>query len=95
MPAIAKTPTDQLKSRTQSCIDKYSRLNGIDVKRIAKIMGVTERAVYGWIDNPEKISLGNMWRLSTILKCPVGELCGGDTPEEAIGKWVAAAMNKR
>lgn len=92
MPALKKTPTQELIARSQACFDRYSRLNGIDVGRIAKLMNVTEKTVYNWINHPESVSMEKMWRLATILKCPVGELCGGELPEETIGRWIKMSM---
>ena len=91
MPATKKYPSEQRKARTQACIERYMKLNDIRVDVIAKHLNVGESTVYRWISNPEKMQLVDIWRMATVLKCPIGELAGGELPEELIGQWIAKA----
>ncbi len=94
MPRVSNYPIVERKTRTQACIERHMRLNNIEVPAIAKRMNVSEQTIYRWIQNPEVLTLLNLWHLATILKCPIGELAGGEMPEELIGSWIKAAMNQ-
>lgn len=91
MPAVKKYPSEQRKIRAQACIERYMKLNSIQIDVMAKRLNVAESTVYRWISNPEKMQLADIWRMATVLKCPVGELAGGELPEELIGAWIAKA----
>lgn len=91
MPAVKKYPFEQRKARVQACIGRYMKLNDVQVEVMAKRMNVAESTLYRWISNPGKMQLEDIWRMATILKCPIGELAGGELPEELIGEWIAKA----
>lgn len=92
MPAVEKSLTEKRKARSRACMERYMKLNGIEISNIAKRMNVAEQTVYRWLKKPEKLQLEDLWQIATVLKCPIGELCGGELPEELIGKWLAAGM---
>ncbi len=91
MAARKKYPSEQRRVRVQACIERYMKLNDVKVESMAKQMNVSEPTVYRWISNPEKMQLEDIWKMSIVLKCPIGELAGGELPEELIGRWIAAA----
>ena len=38
------------------------------------------------IEDPGSMRLRDLWDLAEIIDAPVGELAGGDLPEEMLGK---------
>lgn len=95
MAKIRPHPDEICKSRAQACIERYMRLQRMDVNSIAKQMCVSQTTVYNWIKHPESMKLGTLWQLSRVLKCSLGELSGGELPEELIGTWLRMSTERR
>ena len=56
-------------------------------KRIGKrIKQCRERLGLSWIEDPGSMRLRDLWDLAEIIGAPVGELAGGDLPEEMLAK---------
>lgn len=86
---------NELIKRSRACIEKYMTLNEVSVSYLAKKQHVTERTILNRIKTPEKMQLEDLWEMAMLIKCPVGELAGGELPEELIGRMVAEATERR
>lgn len=84
----------ECKARARASIMKYMELRGITQDDLARKQAVTKRTIQNRIDDPGKMQLQDIWEMAIILKCPVGELCGGEMPEELIGRWIAEASKQ-
>lgn len=91
MPAVKMYPTQERIVRTKAAIAKYMMLNNITEDYMAQRMNVTKKTIQNRRNNPEKMNLEDLWLMARILKCPIGELAGGELPEELIGSWIAKA----
>ena len=91
MPALKRDQIQEHRARASACISRYMDLRGVTESRLAEKCGVTVRTIQNWRANPEKIQLEFIWEMSSMLKCPIGELAGGELPEELIGRFIKAA----
>ena len=64
-------------------------LNNITEDTMAQRMNVTKKTIQNRRNNPEKMNLEDLWLMAKILRCPIGELAGGEMPEELIGEWLS------
>lgn len=92
MPALKRNQTQEHRARTSACISRYMALRGVTESRLAEHFGVTIRTIQNWRAHPEKMQLEDIWEMSRMLKCPIGELAGGELPEEMIGRFMRAAV---
>lgn len=87
--------TQQLREeygrRAQASMLRYMKLKGIDEQTLSVKQHVTKQTIKNRLDNPGKMQLEDIWEMAIILNCPVGELCGGDLPEELISRLIANA----
>lgn len=93
MPALKRSPSQENRARTSACISRYMELRGVTADRLAAGFGVTVRTIENWRTHPERMKLEDIWEMSRMLKCPIGELAGGELPEETIGRLIKAAIN--
>ena len=84
-------PTQERVARSQAAIARYMTLRNITEEQMAKRMNVTKKTVQNRRNHPERMSLEDLWLMAKILKCPIGELAGGELPEEFIGRLLASA----
>lgn len=89
MPAVKMYPTQERIARTKAAIARYMMLNNISEDTMAQRMNVTKKTIQNRRNNPEKMNLEDLWLMAKILKCPIGELAGGEMPEELIGEWLS------
>lgn len=94
-------PTDYMKTqqqreiyatRARAAILRHMELTSTSQDKLAAKQNVTKRTIQNRLDDPGKMQLQDIWEMAIIMKCPVGEICGGDLPEEVMGKWMAQAM---
>lgn len=94
-------PTDYMKTqqqretyatRARAAILRHMELTSTSQDKLAAKQNVTKRTIQNRLDDPGKMQLQDIWEMAMIMKCPVGEICGGDLPEEVVGKWMAQAM---
>lgn len=94
-------PTDYMKTqqqremyatRARAAILRHMELTSTSQDKLAAKQNVTKRTIQNRLDDPGKMQLQDIWEMAMIMKCPVGEICGGDLPEEIVGKWMAQAM---
>lgn len=94
-------PTDYMKTqqqreiyatRARTAILRHMELTSTSQDKLAAKQNVTKRTIQNRLDDPGKMQLEDIWEMAMIMKCPVGEICGGDLPEEVVGKWIAQAM---
>lgn len=85
---------NEFVNKSRAAIKKYTEIACESDESLAEKLGVTSRTVQNRVKDPGAMQLRDLWELAIILKCPVGELCGGELPEELIGKWMADAMKK-
>lgn len=84
MPKVNPYPLQERAMRVRACISRYMELRGITEDYLAKRQHVTKKTIQCRRKNPEKMQLEDIWELSQILKCPVEELCGGESLEEKM-----------
>lgn len=61
-------------------------LRRITDDKIAAKQNVQARTIQNRIKDPGSMQLRDLWDLAEILDAPVGELAGGDLPEEMMAK---------
>ena len=54
--------------------------------KIAAKQNVQVRTLMNRIEDPGSMRLRDLWDLAEIINAPVGELAGGDLPEEMLAK---------
>lgn len=89
MPTVKMYPMQERIARTKAAIARYMMLNNITEETMAQRMNVTKKTIQNRRNNPEKMNLEDLWTMAKILKCPIGELAGGEMPEELIGEWLS------
>lgn len=94
MPVTKQTYLHEMCQRTKACISRYEQLRMVDDEKMATVLGINIRTLRNKRAHPDMFTLGELRMLSRYLKCPIEELCGGDTPEEMTVKVIAAAMKK-
>lgn len=85
---------DEFSRRASGSISHYMTLNNVSEEQMAKKMNVLERTIQKRIKDPGAIRLRDLWEMAIIINCPVGEIAGGELPQELIGRWVADAQKK-
>lgn len=86
---------EEMQRKASGNILKYMTLSGVTDEALAKRMNVHPRTIQNRIKNPGSITLRDLWQMSLIIKCPVGELAGGADPAEVIGKCLFDEMQRR
>lgn len=76
----------RLSSRASAGIQRYMALRNMTDDRLAVKQNVTVKTIQNHLKDPGNMKLRDIWELASILDAPVGELAGGDLPEEIIGK---------
>ena len=98
MPKVMLSAKQQKRNefinKSKAAIKKYTEIACESDDSLAEKLGVTVRTMQNRARDPGSMQLRDLWELAIILKCPVGELCGGELPEELIGKWMAKAMQE-
>ena len=56
--------------------------------RLRSNRNVQTRTIQNRIKDPGSMQLRDLWDLAEILNAPVGELAGGDLPEEMLAKLI-------
>ena len=79
-------------TRARAAMLRHMELSSTSQDKLAAKQNVTKRTIQNRLDDPGKMQLQDIWEMAMIMKCPVGEICGGDLPEEVVGKWIAQAM---
>lgn len=83
---------EQYATRARAAILRHMELSATDQDKLAKKQNVTKKTIQNRLNDPGKMQLEDIWEMAIIMKCPVGEICGGDLPEEIVGKLVARAL---
>lgn len=83
---------EQYATRARAAMLRYMELSSTDQDKLAAKQNVTKKTIQNRLSNPGKMQLEDIWEMAIIMKCPVGEICGGDLPEEVVGKLVAQAL---
>lgn len=83
-----RTESTRMKyeARAQAGIRRYMSLRRITDDKIAAKQNVQARTIQNRIKDPGSMQLRDLWDLAEILDAPVGELAGGDLPEEMMAK---------
>lgn len=92
MPVTKQTYLQEMQQRTKACISRYEQLRMVNDDKMAQILGIHVVTFKRKRENPTHFTLSEIYLLSRYLKCPISELCGGETPEEIMGKYIATAM---
>ena len=77
-----------MEARAQAGIRRYMSLRRITDDKIAVKQNVQTRTIQNRIKDPGSMQLRDLWDLAEILNAPVGELAGGDLPEEMLAKLI-------
>ena len=85
---------EMFATRARAAILRHMELSSTSQDKLAAKQNVTKRTIQNRLDDPGKMQLQDIWDMAIIMKCPVGEICGGDLPEEIVGKFIAQAMKK-
>ncbi len=91
MPKTQMTYLQEKRQRTKACIANYEQLCMTNNEKMAKVLGIHINTLKRKRENPEQFTLEELWKLANYLKCPLGELAGGERAEELIGKWISTA----
>lgn len=98
MPKVLLSPAEQkrqeFRNKARASILKYMQLAQISEETLSQKQNVTVKTVQNRVKDPGKMQLQDLWEMAIIFKCPLGELCGGEMPEELIGKWIAEAVKR-
>lgn len=90
MPKVNYMQTESIRkdyaSRARAGILRYKALRNVTDDTLAARQNVQTRTIQNRIDDPGSMRLRDLWELAIILKAPVGELAGGDLPEEVLSK---------
>lgn len=73
-------------SRAKAGILRHMALHNVSEAKIAVRQNVQARTISNRIEDPGSMRLRELWDLAEILNAPVGELAGGDLPEEMMAK---------
>lgn len=73
-------------SRARAGIKRHIELSKVPEDKIAAKQNVQVRTLMNRIENPGSMRLRDLWDLAEIIGAPVGELAGGDLPEEMLAK---------
>jgi hypothetical protein len=73
-------------SRARAGIKRHIELSKVPEDRIAAKQNVQVRTLMNRIEDPGSMRLRDLWDLAEIIGAPVGELAGGDLPEEMLAK---------
>lgn len=76
----------RLSARSSAGIQRYMALRSMTDDRLADKQNVTVKTIQNHLKDPGNMKLRDIWELAAILDAPVGELAGGELPEEIIGK---------
>lgn len=76
----------RLSARSSAGIQRYMALRSITDDRLADKQNVTVKTIQNHLRDPGNMKLRDIWELASILDAPVGELAGGDLPEEMMAK---------
>lgn len=80
--------------KTQASILKYMAINDVSEFQLAQKMNVTVKTIQNRIKHPEKMQMEEIWQLASIIKCPICELCGGESPEEITVRIMTKAARE-
>ena len=81
MPKVKRTATEDKRCAVRATIAKYTEYYKISNPELAKLLGSAESTIYKKKKRPETFTLGELWILSEIFKCPVEELTKGKVGE--------------
>ena len=73
-------------SRAWGGIKRHIELSKVSEDKIAAKQNVQVRTLMNRIEDPGSMRLRDLWDLAEIIGAPVGELAGGDLPEEMLAK---------
>ena len=73
-------------SRARAGIKRHIELSKGPEDKIAAKQNVQVRTLMNRIEDPGSMRLRDLWDLAEIIDAPVGELAGGDLPEEMLAK---------
>ena len=73
-------------SRARAGIKRHIELSKVSEDKIAAKQNVQVRTLMNRIEDPGSMRLRDLWDLAEIIDAPVGELAGGDLPEEMLAK---------
>ena len=76
MPKVMRTATEERRSAVRAEIKKYMELRDLNNERTAKMLGIAESTFLKKKKRPETFTLGELWDLAKIFKCPVETLIG-------------------
>lgn len=67
-------------------IKQWRRAKGISLQKMADLLGVHVNTYTSWEENPQKITIGNAYKISEILAVNISDidfLCN-DTPQNVV-----------
>ncbi len=73
-------------ARARAGIKRHIELSKVPEDKIAAKQNVQVRTLMNRIEDPGSMRLRDLWDLAEIIDAPVGELAGGDLPEEMLAK---------
>lgn len=85
---VTEARRQKYEARAQAGIRRYMSLRRITDDKIAVKQNVQTRTIQNRIKDPGSMQLRDLWDLAEILNAPVGELAGGDLPEEMLAKLI-------
>ena len=81
-----ETARKNYASRARGGIKRHIELSKVSEDKIAAKQNVQVRTLMNRIEDPGSMRLRDLWDLAEIIDAPVGELAGGDLPEEMLAK---------
>ena len=81
-----ETARKNYASRARAGIKRHIELSIVSEDKIAAKQNVQVRTLMNRIEDPGSMRLRDLWDLAEIIDAPVGELAGGDLPEEMLAK---------
>ena len=83
---LLKTEAARKNYASRAGIKRHIELSKVPEDKIAAKQNVQVRTLMNRIEDPGSMRLRDLWDLAEILDAPVGELAGGDLPEEMMAK---------
>ena len=79
-----ETARKNYASRARAGIKRHIELSKVSEDKIAAKQNVQVRTLMNRIEDPGSMRLRDLWDLAEIIGAPVGELAGGDLPQEEM-----------
>lgn len=73
MPRIRPTPSENRRKKLTARIQYHMTRLGYDNKKMAKVLGVSEKTFYSKKYSPDKFSLEDVWNMESAFGCKLSE----------------------